>query len=103
MSAVAQQPVSVSLEADKDVFHHYSSGIVDGPCGQMPNHGVLVVGYGHDDNLNKDYWKIKNSWGTFWGEEGYVRILRTSSFLGRGECAVSNSPSYPVAKSEIVV
>lgn len=105
MSAVAQQPVSVSVEADKDVFHHYASGVVDGLCGQMPDHGVLVVGYGHDSSLKKDYWKIKNSWGSTWGENGYVRILRgASSTLGRGECAVLNSPAYPVAgHTELVV
>lgn len=105
MSAVAQQPVSVSIEADQDVFHHYSSGVVVGNCGQKPDHGVLVVGYGHDDNLKKDYWKIKNSWGLTWGEKGYVRILRgASGTFGRGECAILNSPAYPIAASaEIVV
>jgi len=101
MSAVAQQPVSVSIEADKDVFHHYQSGIVDGACGQMPDHGVLVVGYGHDATAKEDYWKIKNSWGTSWGEAGYVRILRGNGI--RGECAVLNSPSYPTASAGAVV
>merc|ERR1711957_907179 len=62
MSAVMQQPVSVSIEADKDVFHQYTSGVVTGACGQMPDHGVLVVGYGTDPKLG-DFWKIKNSWG----------------------------------------
>jgi len=101
MSAVAQQPVSVSIEADKDVFHLYTSGIVDGACGQMPDHGVLVVGYGHDATLNEDYWKIKNSWGSSWGEEGYVRILRGNGV--RGECAILNSPSYPIASAGLLV
>jgi len=105
MSAVAQQPVSVSIEADRDVFHHYASGVVDGNCGQKPDHGVLVVGYGHDSSLKKDYWKIKNSWGNSWGEKGYVRILRgASGTFGRGECAVLNSPAYPVAGgAELVI
>jgi len=103
MSAVAQQPVSVSIAADHDVFHHYSSGVVDGDCGQMPDHGVLVVGYGTDPD-HGDYWKIKNSWGPSWGEKGFVRIKRGGSW--RGECAVLNSPSYPVASrgtDEVVV
>jgi hypothetical protein len=103
MSAVAQQPVSVSIEADKDVFHHYSSGVVDGDCGQQPDHGVLVVGYGHDDGLNKDYWTIKNSWGASWGEKGFVRIIRGKAALGRGECAILNSPSYPTASAQVIV
>jgi len=95
MSAVVQQPVSVSIEADKDVFHFYKSGVVTGACGQMPDHGVLVVGYGTDEKYG-DYWKIKNSWGASWGEAGYVRILGGSAPAGRGECAILNSPSYPV-------
>jgi C1A family cysteine protease len=104
MSAVAQQPVSVSIEADKDVFHLYKSGVVKGSCGQTPDHGVLVVGYGTDTKLG-DYWKVKNSWGKDWGEDGYVRIARGVTW--RGECAILNSPSYPVVSkttsSEVVV
>merc|ERR1712194_507238 len=101
MSAVAQQPVSVALEADKEVFHQYVSGVVDGDCGQMPDHAVLVVGYGTDPQYG-DYWKVKNSWGADWGDAGYLRIKRGS---GRGECAILVSPSYPVISdaSEIVV
>lgn len=103
MSAVAQQPVSVSIEADKDVFHLYKKGIVKGACGQLPDHGVLVVGYGRDPELNNEtYYKIKNSWGESWGENGYVRILRDPSSW-RGECAILNGPSYPVASTKLLV
>lgn len=98
MSAVMQQPVSVSIEADKDVFHQYTSGVVTGACGQMPDHGVLVVGYGTDPKLG-DYWKIKNSWGASWGEKGFVRVKRGGSW--RGECAILNSPSYPVVSKSL--
>merc|ERR1711862_1003802 len=74
MSAVAQQPVSVSLQADKDVFRHYRSGIIDHDCGTKPDHAVLAVGYGTDTELKMDYWKVKNSWDVNWGEDGYVRF-----------------------------
>merc|ERR1712194_357799 len=94
MSALQQQPVSVSIEADKAVFQQYVGGVVVGACGQMPDHGVLVVGYGTDEKYG-DYFKIKNSWGADWGEHGYVRIARGTAPFGRGECAVLNSPSYP--------
>merc|ERR1712127_789969 len=47
--AVAQQPVSVAIEADQMVFQLYRSGVLDGACGTQLDHGVLVVGYGEED------------------------------------------------------
>ncbi|KAH8075020.1 transferase [Aureococcus anophagefferens] len=63
--------LSGHTDADKSVFQSYSSGILDSSaCGTNLDHGVLVVGYGTDDG--SDYWKVKNSWGTTWGESGYT-------------------------------
>ncbi len=60
--AVSKAPVSVAVEADKPVFQHYKSGVVDDDsCGASLNHGVLAVGY------TEDYWIVKNSWGEDWG------------------------------------
>jgi len=98
MSAVAQQPVSVGIGANAHVFQSYKSGVIDGSCGKMPDHGVLVVGYG-TDSAQGDYWKVKNSWGKTWGEDGYVRIKRDRSW--RGECAILQSPSYPVVATTV--
>jgi C1A family cysteine protease len=42
------------------------------------NHAVVVVGYGHDEKNGKDFWLIKNSFGTTWGDEGYFKLLRTN-------------------------
>merc|ERR1712187_281355 len=65
MSALTQQPVSIAIEADKSVFQLYHSGVLQGLCGASLDHGVLAVGYGTEDG--KDYWLVKNSWGTSWG------------------------------------
>jgi len=96
MSAVQQQPVSIAIEADKPIFQSYKSGVLKGSCGSSLDHGVLVVGYGTDPS-GGDYWKVKNSWGTTYGEAGYVRLARGKG--AGGECGMLLSPSYPVVKS----
>eukprot|EP00913_Durusdinium_trenchii_P011620 g10914.t1 len=74
MDAVAQQPVSVAIEADKRAFQNYKSGVLSKVCGTSLDHGVLVVGYGTE--WGRPYWLVKNSWGSFWGEDGYVKLER---------------------------
>lgn len=93
MSAVAQQPVSIAIEADKSVFQLYKSGVLSGLCGAQLDHGVLVVGYGTDPT-GGDYWKVKNSWGASWGMDGYVLLKRGKG--SAGECGILSQPSYPV-------
>jgi C1A family cysteine protease len=88
-TAVAQQPVSIGIEADQPAFQFYASGVVTGNCGQSLDHAVLAVGYGTENGLN--YWLIKNTWGTSWGEAGYVKILKSSANL----CGVLSVASYP--------
>lgn len=89
MSAVAQQPVSIAIQANQASFQSYSGGILTGRCGTRLDHGVLLVGYGTENGV--DYWKVKNSWGESWGEKGYIRIARTSEDL----CGVLDAPSFP--------
>ena len=91
-SALQKQPVSVAIEADKPVFHQYTGGIItSSSCGTSLDHGVLTVGYGVDATAG-EYYIVKNSWTTDWGEKGYVRIGIKD---GAGICGIQSQPSYP--------
>ena len=88
-------PVSIAIEADTRVFQFYSGGIITSDsCGTNLDHGVLIVGYGEENG--QKYWLVKNSWGSSWGEAGYVRIARTESTNDVGICGVAAQPSFPV-------
>lgn len=102
MEAVSEGPVSVAIEADKLIFQLYVGGVIlAGNCGNNLDHGVLVVGYGTATAGEKrDYWKVKNSWGSLWGKAGYVDLFRGKG--GHGECGVLSAPTYPVMASAAV-
>jgi len=97
MSAVAGRPVSIAIDANS--WQGYNSGVWDGCQHQGLNHAVLLVGYGSDGG--KNYWKVKNSWSTSWGESGYIRLERgvdCSGILEQGayvEISGSPGPSPP--------
>jgi len=96
--AVMHQPVSVAIEADQDSFQLYGGGVMTDDCGTQLDHGVLVVGYGQDGE--DKYWKVKNSWGPDWGEEGYIRLGKGKKWGfpyngGDGQCGILLSASFP--------
>jgi len=94
-TAVSIGPVSVAIEADTKTFQLYKSGVLTGDaCGTNLDHGVLAVGYGTEDGT--EYWLVKNSWGTSWGEAGYIKIGRSESTNSKGVCGIAMQPSYPV-------
>lgn len=94
MSALAQQPVSIAIQADQKDFQLYKSGVFTGSCGTKLDHGVLVVGYGSLDG--DDYYRVKNSWGTTWGDNGYIYLGRGDKFNnGSGQCGMLMQASYP--------
>ena len=84
-TSVQKQPVSTAINANNKYIHSYASGIIDasdcsaeyivGVKNLNPiNHGVLIVGYGHDKATGLDYYLLKNSWNTTWGDKGYFKI-----------------------------
>ena len=92
-AALMQQPLAVLVEADKRVFQTYSSGVLtSSACGTNLDHAVLAVGYGTENG--QDYWLVKNSWNTTWGDAGYIKLGRDSS---TGTCGVQMGPSFPTS------
>jgi C1A family cysteine protease len=80
------KPVSVAIQADTAVFQTYTSGVLTGSaCGTSIDHAVIAVGYGTDATYGA-YYLVRNSWGTSWGEKGYVRIGQAS---GAGVCGIN--------------
>jgi C1A family cysteine protease len=97
-AAIVQQPVSIAIEADQSSFQFYSGGVLTAACGTQLDHGVLAVGYGQyqlPNNTEVPYWKVKNSWGATWGDEGYVLLGRGAQYGAAGQCGILSSPSYP--------
>ncbi|XP_048103508.1 procathepsin L-like [Alosa alosa] len=82
-------PVSVAVDAEH--FQNYGSGVFyDSYCSSSNvNHAVLVVGYGTEGG--QDYWLVKNSWGTYWGEQGYIKMSRNRG----NQCGIASYASYP--------
>lgn len=85
-------PVSVAFVASEH-FQHYSGGVhYDHRCNlQEINHAALAVGYGTDEKFG-DYYIVKNSWSSGWGENGYIRMARNR----RNNCGIASYASYPV-------
>ncbi|KAG9400931.1 hypothetical protein AC1031_009653 [Aphanomyces cochlioides] len=72
VAALNKQPVSVIVESDNEVWRNYKSGVVTHCPGAQSDHAVIAVGYGTSTH---DYFKVKNSWGAQWGDNGYIPEL----------------------------
>ena len=78
----------VRIAGDSAVFQGYQSGYLNNNCcwllKKTINHAVVAVGYGIMSGTPHAYFIMKNSWGTTWGEQGYIKIMMTST--GDGIC-----------------
>nr|AFP73333.1 cysteine protease [Solanum peruvianum] len=92
LQAVTKQPVSIGIAASQDL-QFYAGGTYDGSCADRINHAVTAIGYGTDEKGQK-YWLLKNSWGTSWGENGFMKIIRDSGNPS-GLCDIAKMSSYP--------
>jgi KDEL-tailed cysteine endopeptidase len=91
MAAVQLGPIALALDANNYTFMFYKGGIIAGGCGTRLNHAVTLVGYGVSP-MGNNYWLVKNSWGSGWGEGGYFRIHRTYNYPGT--CGILMMNSY---------
>jgi C1A family cysteine protease len=77
-------PLSVCLDASR--WNTYTGGIMSN-CGNQVDHCVQAVGV--DTSSKNGYWKVRNSWGSSWGESGYIRLA-----YGDNTCDITNDPTY---------
>lgn len=87
-TAILVTSLAVAIQADQREFQMYTSGVLDFKCGTNLDHAVNVEGYGTEDG--KDYWLVRNSWSSDWGNKGYIKMAR-----GKDLCGISQSVVYP--------
>ncbi|XP_028785126.1 ervatamin-B-like [Neltuma alba] len=100
---VLQQPVSVSLFASRD-SQLYNGAIFKGDdCSGIDSckhdHAVLILGYGSLGD-SQDYWIVKNSWGSNWGQHGYI-LIKTNTGTTQGVCNINCSGAYPTKQTHV--
>lgn len=94
LNEIVTMPVATSIASNAIQF--YSGGVFSNKyCGTAVNHAVNIVGYGYDKPSGKNYWIVRNSWGTQWGESGYIRMDRDIQ-PPNGICGICMDPMYPV-------
>lgn len=86
-------PISVAIDAKHDSFRHYNDGIWHEPqcSSENLNHGALLVGYGTDE-YEREYYILKNSFGSNWGEDGYFRMSRNHM----NHCGIATCAAFPI-------
>lgn len=83
-------PIAIMIRANDPFRFAEKSIIYDENCGPnpIPNHCLLLVGYGIDETTRREYWKVKNSWGRDWGVHGYGFLARNRN----NNCGIASHP-----------
>jgi len=91
--------LSVAIQANQFAFQNYSGGIFNNAnCGTNLDHATNIVGWGTSNGV--DYWIMRNSWGTSWGEQGYMQIEISSTVNnGAGYCGIQSQAEQLTPKT----
>jgi len=88
---INEGPISIAIDAGHKSMVFYANGVyVEPECGNKPDdldHAVLLVGYG--TIYGQDYWLVKNSWSTYWGNDGYILMSQKDNM-----CGVQDMPTF---------
>ncbi|KAF1321587.1 Cgmp-dependent protein kinase egl-4, partial [Globisporangium splendens] len=97
-TAVLEHPVSALATTGVATFQYYAGGLIMGSEDACPStkldSAILIVGYGVLDGVA--YWKIRNQWSTYWGEQGYAYVERGYQGASYGACGIETLAYYPV-------
>ena len=96
MAAVKSNVVTVAIDATSHWFQLYDSGVYSNPnctsSSESLNHGVAIVGYRVTLGIPKDYWIVRNQWGSGWGQGGYMLMTRGNT----NECGIASEATFPI-------
>jgi cathepsin X len=95
-------PIACGINAEQII--EYTGGVLDEPHAlKIINHIISIVGWGYDATIDKQYWIIRNSWGSYWGELGFMKLVlgenqlgieKTCAFAIPGDWTTHNVPCY---------
>jgi len=97
-------PMECSIQAT-DEFEQYTGGIYTQVLSDpiQLNHSIAVLGWGKDSSTGEMYWIGRNSWGTYWGENGFFKMKMGSDNLGIETVCTAGIPSFtksPLAETQ---
>ena len=99
MAAINVAPVSVAVCAALPAYQLYKSGVVSQNCGTLLDHANVAVGYGYDVASGLNYFLVRNSWGSSWGDKGYIKIAQSPTGDVPGICGINKAVYSVVANS----